>query len=395
MRRTLAIAVVTIAGCASSALAVSDQNYAKAREMIDKSIAWLRSQQDAKTGGWSLNPDPNGPNYPAISALVLTGMLGEPTIDADDPGVAKGISFVLGYRQSDGGIYDKVLPSYNTSICLSMLALVERPEAADAIKPAQNFLRGLQWSEDSLDRPQETARVERSHPFYGGIGYGRHGRPDASNLNMAVQAMHDSGLSSDDPIYKRALVFLSRTQMLDSVNDQPYADGSHQGGFIYATGDSLENAGKGQSSAGTIEETLDNGSTGTRLRAYGSMTYGGFKSMIYANLKRDDPRVVAARDWIRKNYTVEENPGAGTDGLYYYMMMMSKALKAWGGSTISTLKPDGSAGETRDWGDDIVTRLSGLQNADGSFKSVDDRWMESNPVLITAYSVLTLQKAIE
>jgi hypothetical protein len=36
-----------------------------------------------------------------------------------------------------------------------------------------------------------------------------------------------------------------------------------------------------------------------------------------------------------------------------------------------------------------------LQEPDGSFKSVDDRWMENDPVLITAYSLIALGEAVK
>ena len=44
--------------------------------------------------------------------------------------------------------------------------------------------------------------------------------------------------------------------------------------------------------------------------------------------------------------------------------------------------------------DDLVDRLAGLQSEDGSFRSVDDRWMEDNPLLITAYSLLARQYVV-
>ena len=58
------------------------------------------------------------------------------------------------------------------------------------------------------------------------------------------------------------------------------------------------------------------------------MTYAGFKSLIYAGLTENDPRVKAAREWIEKNYTVEENPGQGEAGLYYYYHAFAAALNA-------------------------------------------------------------------
>jgi len=391
------VALAISLGAAPHARALDEAHAQQGRDILDRSIQWLLTQQDKDTGGWGVNPDPKSPQYPAITALVLTALLDHPQFDHRHPAVERAVRFILKYQQPDGGIYDRILPSYNTSICLSALARVPTPEAAAAIKPAQDFLRGLQWSEDALPMDGETGKVDTSHPFYGGIGYGRHGRPDLSNLNLMLQGLHDSGLSSSDPAFQRALVFLARTQMLDETNDQPYADGSRQGGFIYATAENKDTIGKGQSQAAqpTVEETLSDGTVASRLRAYGSMTYAGFKSMIYADLKRDDPRVIAARDWIRSNYTLEENPGAGTDGLYYYFLTFARAMDAWGVSTIDTLDADGNPGPRRDWANDLIARLAPLQSADGSFTSVDDRWMENNPVLITAYAALALQRALD
>ena len=372
--------------------ALDEAHYQRAREMIGRSIEYLRAQQDGASGGWAVNPE--GPDFPAITGLVLAGMLMEPGIDADDPSVARGVEYVLSFRQGDGGIYDRVLANYNTAICLSALARVNRPEAAAAIEPAQRFLKGLQFSEGAIDHP-ETRRVGPEHPFYGGVGYGRHGRPDLSNLSLMLQGLHDSGLSCDDASFQRAVTFLSRLQMHGGVNEMAYAAGSAQGGFIYATGPSGEETGAGESKAGEIVETLDDGERVSRLRAYGSMTYAGFKSYLYANLDRDDPRVRLALEWIRRHYTLEENPGLGTDGMYYYFVTFARAMDAWGMAMVTTVNADGSSGEERDWANDLIDRLSGLQEADGSFRSLDDRWMEGNPVLITAYALLALQHAID
>lgn len=383
---------------ASGVLAVDEAHLRKARTMIGSSMSWLRTQQDTKTGGWSVNPDPKSPQFPAITGLVLNGMLMDKRLGTTDPVVQRGVKFMLSYQQPDGGIYDRALPAYNTAICVSALSKLHTPEAAAAMQKAAEFLRGLQWGEQSIDdKAKDTGKVDAKHPFYGGLGYGKTGRPDLSNLSFFLQAMHDAGVASDDPCYQRAVVFLTRTQMLGDVNDMEFAKGSKQGGFIYSTtpDNKPENLGKGESKAGTIEETLDDGTRTSRLRCYGSMTYAGFKGYIYANLSRDDPRVKAAYDWVRGNYTLAENPGIGANGVYYYYVTFSRSLKAWGLPTIQTMKHDGTPGETKDWANDLIDRLSELQNADGSFKQVDERWMENNPVLITAYGLLALQEAVD
>ncbi len=398
MLRPIALIAAAVCFLSPAAWAIDEEHLVMGREMAAKAEAWLRLEQDVATGGWSVNPTPDAPQLPAITGLVLSGLLMSSSVDATDPAVRRGVDFVLKYRQPDGGIYDRILPSYNTAICLSALAKARTPEASAALIPGREFLKSLQWSEDArTDRTSETGQVQRTHPFYGGVGYGNSGRPDNSNLAMFLQAMHDTGLNPEDPAYARALVFLERTQMLDTVNDMPYADGSKQGGFIYATtpDNKPESLGIGESKAGTIEETLSDGTKASRLRAYGSMTYAGFKGYIYADLKREDPRVKAAYDWVRRNYTLKENPGVGSDGQYYYYVTFSRALKAWGTTTITTLSGDGKPAETRDWANDLIDQLATMQNEDGSFKSVDDRWMENNPVLITAYALIALREAVE
>lgn len=390
--------------------AVEPEYVAQGRAIAARAEAWLIAQQDRSTGGWAVpgpETDAQGhtkkPHMPGITALVLTGLLlgdkaGGKSGDPTRPEVLMGAKYLLNWQQPDGGIYDRVLPSYNTSLAVSALSKIDLPQARSATATAVGFLKKLQWSEfsdNSIGGAEAPKPVERNHPFYGGVGYGKHGRPDGSNMNMFMQALEDAGVPSDDPAVKRAMVFLERLQMKDSVNDMPYADKSNQGGFIYAT---VENAQSvdgrgGQSMAGTIEETLDDGTQVSRLRAYGSMTYAGFKSYLYADLKRDDERVQAAFDWIRRHYTVDENPGMGTDGLYYYYVTFARALAALNEPTIGLVKGEGMVTDQRDWRKDLIAKLATLQNEDGSFRSIDDRWMENDPVLITAYALIALREA--
>lgn len=360
-------------------------------QFADRAINFLRSQQ-TDTGGWSVPQQ--GPVFPAITGLVTTGMLLDPELDASDEDIAQAIEFMLSYRQEDGGIYDRLLASYNTSICLSALALArdELPMADQAVEPAVSFLRELQWGGSasvSEALADEVAPVARSHPFFGGVGYGRSGRPDNSNLTFFLQALEDAGVPGDDPAVQRALVFLERTQMDGTINSMPYAAGSSQGGFIYATSPSGDEAdlGTGESKAGEVAETLSDGTTASRLQAYGSMTYAGFKSYAYAQLDADDPRVAAAMRWMADHYTLDENPNVGTDGYYYYLLVFGRALGARGELIVPTTSGDA------DWTADLAAKLIELQQDDGSVRVVDDRWLENDPVLITAYSLIAAQNA--
>lgn len=400
-----ACAVVLSAGTAS---AIDAAHKAKADALAAKAESFLLAHQDKATGGWSVpeapkadpgKPEaqaPSQPHMPGITGLVLRGLVMNPKMSHDDLAITSGVKYLLSHQQPDGGIYDRAAPAYNTSLAISALSQIKQPYAQDAVKPALKFLRHLQWGEeaDGVVGGKEAAKpVTKDHPFYGGVGYGRSGRPDTSNLNMFMDALQDAGVPSTDPAVQRALVFLSRTQMLDEVNDMPYADGSRQGGFVYSTAENAESIDKraGQSQAGTMEETLSDGTTASRLRAYGSMTYAGFKSYAYAKLDRDDVRVTSALGWIKSNYTVDENPGMGSEGQYYYYLTFSRALAAWGEAGFDVKVNEGV--QRRDWANDLVDKLETLQEPDGQFRSVNKRWMEDNPVLITAYSLIALREA--
>lgn len=395
----LAFVIAAFAPCAHAR--IDEAHRQKAKDMAAKAVAYLRAQQHPQLGGWRAEGD--APKFPAITGLAITGILLNEEVKPDDPAITAAVRFILSYQKPDGGIHDGLLPSYNTSVCLSALAMLRGPETEDAIKRAVFFIRGLQYGDDDFTEGAviEALRVGPEHPFYGGIGYGRHGRPDLSNLSFALQALHDAGVPGSDAAFQRALVFLARTQMLDTVNDMDYARGSRQGGFIYATAENSTNPGVGQSFAGAIEETIDRGPDAgrevSRLRAYGSMTYAGFKSLIYADLPKDDPRVLAALAWITNHYTLTENPGMGAEGLYYYLSTFARAMHAYSGpgdnDEIEITLPDGTR-ETRDWANDLIARLSELQNPDGSFRPAHDRWMEHDPVLITAYALIALGHAV-
>ena len=141
------------------------------------------------------------------------------------------------------------------------------------------------------------AKASRQDDFYGGAGYDSHSRPDLSNTQFFLDALVAAGVPKDDPAYKKAAVFVSRCQNLKGeYNDQPWAGKIDDGSFIY-------------SPAAGGHQMIDKPNAHGGLPGYGSMTYAGIKSLIYCGVSKDDPRVKAAYDWIKKNYTVDRNPG--------------------------------------------------------------------------------------
>ncbi len=110
------------------------------------------------------------------------------------------------------------------------------------------------------------------------------------------------------------------------------------------------------------------------------MTYAGLKSMIYAGLKPDDPRVKAASEYIAKHYTLEENPGMGQAGLFYYYQTFAKALTLLNKANFRpTPKASPTTGRPIWW-----PPSPWRQAADGSWVNTADRFMEGDPNLVTA-----------
>jgi squalene-hopene/tetraprenyl-beta-curcumene cyclase len=386
MRRGLLAVVVAMLMLVpvSATYALDEEHWRKADTAIQRGIEYLRTTQNPD-GSWS--PDAG----PAITAMAMQVMLQQRNIGPDDPHVARALDFILSQQKPDGGIYTSILQNYNTAIALSALSRVStRPDVAEAIRRAQDYLRNLQWHNQPGPDGQP---IDENHPYYGGAGYGRHGRPDLSNTQIMLQGLHDSGLDCEDPAFQRAIVFISRLQGVPE-NDMFGPDVIVQdGGFIYATSINQDLVGVPQSMASP--EMIDEAKAGrpvSGLRTYGSMTYAGFKSYVYAELDREDPRVLQALDWIQRNYTLDQNPGMPErireHGLYYYYLTFARALRAWGTTTVDTTEGP------RDWANDVIAAVVARQAEDGSWANDADRWMEGDRNLVTAYSLLVLQEAM-
>jgi squalene-hopene/tetraprenyl-beta-curcumene cyclase len=340
---------------------------------INRGIAWLQANQNSN--GWWSTPD-----QPAVTGLALTAALGDPSgkfTNAWPPWINQGYSFLLSNARPDGGIHRSNLVTYNTAISLVALMAANRPEFDSTARQARQFLIGLQRDFKEPGRADDV--------FDGGIGYGsKYEHSDMGNTLAALEAIyHSRRLVADPPRpgtreldWAAAIQFLQNCQNLPSHNAQPWAseDPKHRGGFIYYPGHSM---------AGTETNAV---TKRVALRSYGSISYGGLLSYIYANLQSNDPRVVAVFDWLRRNYTLEENPGMGPQGYYYYLHTMTKALTAYGVMDLELAQ-----GQKVSWRREVATRLLNLQQKDGSWMNDNGRWWERDPALVTSYAVLSLE----
>ncbi|MEX2317975.1 MAG: prenyltransferase/squalene oxidase repeat-containing protein [Pirellulales bacterium] len=328
-------------------------------QTISRAVAYLQQSQ-GDDGSFK------GTDEPGVSAIVVAALL-RVGRTPNDPIVARGLKYLETHVHDDGGIYKDGSRHKNYETCLALVAFQEANKDGrykDLIARAEKLLKEQQWD--------EAEGLKISDVNYGGAGYGTATRPDLSNTSFLVDALHAVGRGDDDPALQKALVFISRCQNLESAhNTTEFAAKVNDGGFYYTV------AAGGNSMAG---REPDGG-----LRSYGSMTYAGLKSMIYAGVKKDDQRVKAAYDWIKKHYTVTENPGMGEAGLYYYLHTLTKALDAVGEDQLV-----GSDGASHDWRADVIKQLASTQKPDGSWVNATNRWLEGDPKLVTAYSLLAL-----
>jgi squalene-hopene/tetraprenyl-beta-curcumene cyclase len=339
-------------------------------KVTDKAIEFVKSKQNAD-GSWG--PD-DAPQKRGITGIVVTGLLKTGRVNADAPAVAKGMKFIeslVNVKEGHIAGNDAKIGLQNYVTCVNVMALqaANRPEKYKAIVgDAVKFLKQLQWDESEMKK--------ESDDFFGGAGYDSKSRPDLSNTHFFIDALRDSGIAADDPALKKALLFVSRCQNLKGENnDQPWAGKINDGSFIYSA------------AGGGSTKTSDD--PNAPLTGYGSMTYAGIKSMIYCGVGKEDPRYQKALEWVRKNYTVDANPGMPPQlsqrGLFYYYHTMAKSLSVM---EITEFEDDKKV--KHDWKKDLTEALAKRQKADGSWVNETDRWMEGNPQLVTGYALLTL-----
>jgi squalene-hopene/tetraprenyl-beta-curcumene cyclase len=205
---------------------------------------------------------------------------------------------------------------------------------------------------------------------------------------MTAEAMEAAGVPKDNPFWQEARLFLEHTQNSSEWNQLPWVEeGPNDGGFVYAPA-LKDNLAMGESKAGAA------GPNDRGLRSYGTMTYIGFKSMIYAGLSRDDKRVRAAQEWIRRHWRLDSNPNMpqrqSLEGLYYYYHVFARALRVWGQDEIADAE-----GTKHNWRHELIDALAERQREDGSWVNAEDRWYESDPILVTGYVALALEEAMK
>ena len=348
---------------------------AETRAALAKGAAWLAAQQQAD-GHWALA------DSPALTGLSMWALQNTDPA-AYQAAIDRAMVFILTSVQEDGSIWRQPaiqrkgggLANYNTAVCMTALHALGRPELVPVIQNARTYLAKMQYLDGGA--------------YGGGMGYDAdQGRPytDLSNSYMAYEAMRltqdvedlrAAGEPKADLDWKAAQDFLAQVQNLKGVNTNSYASESadDQGGFAYTPG------------AGASTTNADGKVT---LRSYGSMTYAGLLALIYAQVDAQDVRVQSAKDWASRHWSLDENPGMGQEGLYYFFNVLAKSLAAAGDETLTL--PDG---RTVVWREEVARKLLALQKPEGFWVNENNRWWEADPNLVTAYTMLALATALQ
>ena len=329
-------------------------------EPIGKGLAWLRTRQ-RQDGTWYDGSWYGGySTYVGVTSLAALAFLNA-GYDETDTTVHDAIQFVLRNVKPSGAIYSSSYyhGTYETSLAIMALVATHNDTYRSTVENAKDWLVNSQWDEDCI-----WGSVSKSNWYYGGFGYGDHTRPDLSNTQFALLALDAAGLPKDDSAWTKVQVFLHRCQDVDfpitltidgdDYTVQPYRRIYEDGGFSY---------------------------TPTTANSYGSMHAAGIWGLLLSDVPMSDPRTVVALEWLRDHYTWDENPRAGSSWLYYYYLVMAKALLMTGLSTI-----DG-----HDWYSELYDKLVDLKHeAADKWYWQGSGWAEAANIA-TAYSILALQ----
>jgi squalene-hopene/tetraprenyl-beta-curcumene cyclase len=381
----LSVLALSLAGSTSVALP-EDEVVKKLTETYAAAADWVVSQQQ-ESGAWMTGPGDKAAPSAAYTGLMVAALGGAPASLKPKYKAAadKGVNFLISKINADGSVGEgptgTFVKTYATGIALMAWASVERTDkVANAIRGGQAYMKQNQLKEGK---------------DIGGSGYGdespggRKGIANLSTTGFSAEGLHVSGLPQDDEYWKLVVKFVRKCQNNSETNNDPeFVAQLKAKGLVVGDDGSLYYApDPGQLKTGT-KKVADKES----IAGYGSMTYDGIKTYLYAGLKKDSPEVKSAVDWVRKNYSVEAHPGFPFDaaqrqhlrGLYHYYLVMSRALEAYGENPFETFD-----GKKHDWARDIAEQLVKSVKDDKMWKNENPAWFEGDPLLTTSYVLVT------
>jgi squalene-hopene/tetraprenyl-beta-curcumene cyclase len=360
---------------------------------LGKAAHYLVSKQ-SPDGAWRSETYGAMRDGPSLTPLIMSALLFLPQAGAEgQAALVKGADYLASFVGENGGLKvrprELLFPVYTAASASRVLVLVGRsPRNVRAQQAWLACLRGRQLNEALGWLPSDAE--------YGGWGYSldvpRKPTPGApkeflheSNLAatvFALAALRSAKTPAGDPAYAQALAFVKSCQ---NFSDDPAAADAEfdDGGFFFIPGDMAQNkaGAAGNDRSGRL-----------RFHSYGTMTADGLRALLRCGLTVDHPRVVAARNWLERNFSAAHNPGAfATDRAvlqdatwYYWTWAASHAFLALDLKRLKT--HDGPIA----WHEAFARELLGRQRPDGSWSNRFTDAKEDDPLVATSWATAAL-----
>lgn len=299
-------------------------------------IAWLVAQQ-APEGAWRSTTYSAYGEGPILTAAALWALTACPEGSVPRDAIDRGEAYLRRCIAAEGKL-ESISPVYGTSLAILSLARLRGPDDVDVRRMAR-WLVSVQLAE-----PMGWSRADRA---YG--GWDRQGdwarspnlaQADLSILSFAVEALAAARVSEEDPVWDRALTFVSRCQQPD-------------GGFLATPVPEhgwVNKAGEG--------------------RSYGTATCDGVRALLACGAPAE-----ACGAWLDAHPSTDAPAGLNaewTEGLRFYHAYVWAAARRLRGLPVD------------------VSWLAGRQRADGSWANPQPLMKEDDPLVATLLAVAAL-----
>jgi len=342
---------------------------------------WSRQAAD---GGWHSETYGLLRSGQSLTPFVLEALLRAPRdiVALPKDRVDRAIDFIRRNTAASGavGMSDPGLPdypNYASALAVKTLARAGQANWRQDIAPMVGYLRSRQFMEDNGWQPGDAP--------YGAWGMGGEVRrpPDAGHVDLSmtrhvIEALAAAGVGPDDPVFRRARVFVERCQNYDpndaKLGRQSATTGplGRDGGFHFST---------------VVLDANKAGGDGERYRSYGTATADGLLSLLALGYSPQDQRVEAAAHWLAAHHRADGAPGfegeayrRWTAGLWFYYAASSS-------SALSELRIPGAAL--------VAAELQRAQRPDGSWSNAENLVKEDDPLIATGFALRALAGAIQ
>jgi len=328
--------------CRRDASGLQDQDL-----RLEAAVEYLWSQQGSD-GGFHSQTYGLLSSGQSLTPFVLNALVSVPESVAQRPrrGVEDAIGFIVDQTSHDGilGLDDPSVADYpNYATALAVRALM-RTGNVPLARPMVAALRRQQFAEAN-------GWYEADAP-YGGWGMGGPirrppgaGHVDLSMTRCVLEALAAAGAGPEDPAFKRARVYVARSQNPD-------------GGCYFST---------------VNAETNKAGGARRGFASYGTATADGVLALRALGVSENDEALLKATRWLEAHHEPDRAPGldeAPYDG-------WDQGLRFYYAGTIARAMPH------------LRVTLP-AQSPDGSFSNPSNLVKEDDPLIATAFAIEAL-----